>query len=227
MTGQELIDEIRFISSTSATTFTDAEILSGLNMHYSQILAKITSYAGDFHTFGKVTKTDFKEVSVLSDTDSGYDGHYSFPSDLMRPTRVEVSYDGDEYVVADVYDLKDNSNPEATADEDGSESAPIVRFYNNYFVIRPTPEADVTEGIHVYYEHRGGDLAVGTEPDFNPIYHPVLIYMGLKRFGMKHPEKADPRWGTEIFKLESDMEKDYLNLFYRERKIDPVIDTYN
>lgn len=236
MTGQQLINRIRLYTRTDSSTFPDADILALLNEEYGMIMAKIIQTVGDYNVSGKCLTTTFKSTDGLSPSDTGYDGTYSFPVDLLRPVRIEVSYDGTNYKRATEYDLNDNQGSEKDWSDVFSKNKPYVRFFDNYYMIRPTPDEDIASGIKIWYEHRSigakgdgttYDIDLNTSPALEETFHPLLVWTICVNYGMIYPDKMNPDWSKKAYGIEQDMLRFYSNKFYRQKNLNPIIDDFS
>ncbi len=236
MNGQQLINKIRRYTRTNSGTFDDQTILDILNEEYGMVMAKIIQTTGDYNVAGKCLTTTFKSTDGLSASETGYDGTYPFPTDLLVPIRVEVSYDGTNYVRAKEYDLNDNEYSEANWENVFSQDQPFVRFYNNYYKIRPTPDEDIDGGIKIWYEHRSigskgdgtsYDITLTTSPALEEVFQPLLVWLVCMNYGMIYPEKDNPNWSKKAYGIEQDMLRFYSNKFGRTRSLNPIIDDYS
>ena len=236
MTGQQLINKIRRYTRTNSGTFDDTTILDILNEEYGIIMAKVIQTTGDYNVAGKCLTTDFKTTTGLASNETGYDGTYSFPTDLLVPVRVEVTYDGTNWKRAKEYDLNENEHSEVNWANVFSKQQPYVRFYDNYYKIRPTPEADVSGGIKIWYEHRSignvgdgtsYDITLTTSPALEEVFQPLLVWSVCMNYGMIYPEKDNKKKRKKAYGTEQDMLRFYSNKFGQTRSINPLIDDYS
>ena len=231
MTVAELFEEVRWNTRTDADTFKDEDILTGLNIAYGQVISKILQTTGQWEVNGKESYTNLISVTGLLDGQVGYNGEYKFPSYLIRPIRMEISYDGKEYYPANLYDLELNSSSEISELNKFSPTSPYCRFYNNKFVIRPLPTETVVSGLHIWYEKRQEPLSLGTDsPNFEANYHQILALMVAMRYARKFPTRMANHISEiqrDKYGVEQDMLRDYSNRFQMRRKINPIVDDYS
>jgi hypothetical protein len=115
MTGQKIINLAYLLSNTNSATFLDANetnIYEHLNTLYGHRILDILRVRVDKNASIQNSTTDFVSSTGLVKGDNGYNGEYTFPDDLLRPVRVEVSYDGVNWVKCQVYDNAMNQKSE-------------------------------------------------------------------------------------------------------------------
>lgn len=167
----------RDILGTNSGVLSDAKLLEWLNIALGHRTLDILKYQVDRNASMEFAKTDLVDTTALVEGDNGYDGEYSFPTDLLRPVRMEISFDGISFVPAKVYDLNENDESEITnLDNTYSVYEPHVRFERESYFIRPLPTADVTNGVRVWYEKRQTALTDGGTPVFEQNLHDILAY---------------------------------------------------
>jgi len=211
---------VRFITNTDTATFTDAEILTLLNIEYGHRILDILRIQVDRNANQKEAITDLLSTSGLVTNNLGYNGEYPFPLDLVRPIRAEVSYDGSTWRPCTIYDINDNdtSEHEETAQEANfSQTSPYIRFDRDSYFIRPpkTTAGDVTGGIHIWYEYRETDLTSGS-PTFDESLHNLLAYDVAEIYAIKRPNSYDNVWMNRLLMKKDSVEKKFEE-FYRGR----------
>lgn len=215
MNVREIIEEIREEAQTNQNKATDDYLLRGINLDYAEFVMRILTARVDVNLNTVEYYETLRSAENLTPGFVGYNGEYPFPCDLLRPVRVEISYDGTGFSKADWYDLTDNKYSEKAGDQVNSvfsTTSPMVRFERNSFFIRPFPTtgADVEGGIHIWYEKRQNALTIDSTPCFiEPNYHRVLVYSGALRFARKFSEEYTDNWRQErrleLSRLESGM----------------------
>lgn len=189
------------LTNTNSSTFLDANatnILAELNTQYGHRILDILKVQVDRNANQEEATTTLVSTSGLVAGDNGYNGEYAFPSDLLKPIRVEISYDGTTWYPASFYDIYENDKSEH--EEDGvqanfSQSEPYVRFDRDSFFVRPlkTTSGNITAGIHIWYEKRQADLSDGS-PTFEQNLHDVLAYDLAYQEYLMHPDKYTANW---------------------------------
>lgn len=187
MTLSQIRTEIRDLTNTDSTSFTDTDIDRKINIEYKNLVSLILQADG-MNEFVKMQYTDLKKASTLSEGDNGYNGEYGLPCDCVIPLRIEVKYDEDQRPMS-VYDQSQNEYSEFV-ENDLKQLSNKVRFARNSYFIRPLPTKDVTKGIYVEYIAIPDELTDDTDtPDFNSLMHDVLTLAVAVRYYLKHPDK--------------------------------------
>jgi len=220
MNVASLLTKAYRLTNTSVSTFLDANstnVLADLNQAYGHRTLQILGVRQDLNHNIEESYTDLKDTTSLVAGDNGYNGEYAFPPDLLRPVRVEVSFDGLSWRPCDIYDINENPTSEFNDVSVGSTSSPYVRFERDSYFIRPLLETgtNVTNGIHIWYEKRQTDMTTGS-PEFESNLHDVLAYDLAELEVLMHPDRYDNNWKNSFYKKKQDME-DMFNNFYKNR----------
>lgn len=233
MLVSEIIEEIREELNSNATKLPDAYLLDGVNLHYAETIMDILRVKTDFNFQAEESYTDLVSTSGLTVGQNGYKGEYTFPSDLIRPIRVEISYDGVTWRPCEFYDVASAKNSEHD-DEDiesgaWSESRPFVRFERDSFFVRPVNDGTtVTAGIHIWYEKRQTNLATGDTPLFEANYHYILVLKGalraMKKFREDYNLADRNELRGEINRYTEKLTEFYKNQFKRSFRIAPIVE---
>ena len=177
MIASEIITLSRDILSTNSGVLSDAKALEWLNIVYPIRILDVLKYQVDRNASMEIAKMNLVSVTGLVEGDNGYDGEYAFASDLVRPIRFEVSYDGVTFRPTRIYDLNENENSEVSGLNDTfSSEEPHVRFERNSYFLRPLPTTTVTNGIRVWYEMLEPALIVTDTPNIESSFHPLLAF---------------------------------------------------
>ena len=180
------------ITNTTNATLPDTSILRWVNIAYGHRIIDILNLDDSYNANDKQVKVDF--TAGTTEGSLGYNGEYPFPSDQIRPTRVEVSYDGVTFVPCDFYDLLDNQQSESHVDPTQfSSSDPKVTFDRGSFFIRPIPSSTIPKGIRIWYEKRQTDLTDGS-PSFETNLHDILAYDAARIAALKDTKRYDAQW---------------------------------
>lgn len=214
-----IYDEIRFESNTNSTKVSDASILIGVNLDYGELVMLALRSRGDFNFQINEATSDLISTSGLTAGQNGYNGEYAWPSDLVKPTRMEVSFDGTNFNKARVYDITDElSRSEFTQSDLNntfSQNEPHVRFERNSFFIRPlkATTGNITGGIHIWYEQRQTALTASDTPVIEPNYHRLFVLMGvlrvMRKFRGEYTVNDRMEIKNEIALLKADMANFY------------------
>lgn len=226
-----LYAEIRYVGKTDSTSFPDADILVGINLHIAEVIQDILRVQTERNTTGTTVKYDLINTTGLAEGSTGYNGEYPFPTDLLRPIRLEVSYDGVSYKPASVYDMAGNDNSEQDQTDNtfpGSGGDPAVRFMRDSFFIRPLhASTTVSNGIIVWYEQRQAALTSGSEtPPFESNFHEILVFKGLLRYAQRYPEKYNPLWTQKLMEIQLAMKEFYKNRFKKNKRLTPSYESF-
>lgn len=115
MIGSAIISLSYRLVNKDSSTFLDGNstnILADLNRLYGHRVLDILRVRVDKNaSITNATTTHVSTVGLVAG-DNGYNGEYAFPSDLLRPVRFEVSYDGVNWLKATVYDNELNQGSE-------------------------------------------------------------------------------------------------------------------
>ncbi len=188
----EMRTEIRDITNTDSTSFTDTDLDRKLNIEYKDIISDIMQATGNTNDFIAQAYIDLKNASVLSAEDIGYNGEYPLPEDCLAPLRVEVKYDETQRPHT-VYDQSQNNYSEFV-ENDMKGMVKQMRFARNSVFIRPLPTRDVTDGFMIEYIALPSDLSSDTDaPEFSALVHDVLVLATADRYYLKHPEKYNSK----------------------------------
>lgn len=230
----ELRAKTRWITRSDATSFADADLDRELNSAYRQTAILILQAQGYRNQFGKHSYTDLIDNTGLVEGDNGYQGQYSFPTNLLKPHRVEVKFSADSTPkLATVYDLSENTLFSEQSDDDLTEMAhqdnPIVRFNNDSLFIRPlnTSGANITNGIHIWYEYRQDEMDTGTDvPNFEESFHEILCYFAALEFYVRYPDKYNRKAEQRLNELKRDLAKFYRARMSYKKTITPSAESF-
>lgn len=224
------------LTNSNAGTFLggDANVLPALNICYGHRILDILKISVDPNaSMHEVTTTHLSTVGLIAGQ-IGYNGEYPFPTDLLKPKRVEVSYDGVTWRLTTVYDGGENQGSEFNQSQivgEFNELDPKVDFIRDSMKIRPpkTTAGNISQGIYIEYEQRQVDLTTGS-PTFEPNLHDILAYDLCSLEYLRNPGKYAAGWHGMGWKSAFDQEKAksemrfmeyYKNRFKRNKKIEP------
>lgn len=172
----------RFITNTNTSTYTNADLDASLNMYYQLFVTEILDAMDGWDFQGEVATSDL----VANQQE------YVFPVDILRIKRIEVTYDGSSWKRAEQFDI--NQRKEATdassISRDFSKYQPYADMYDNSVFLYPTPDANVTGGIKIWYEKQVDPLVNDTDsPVFTETFHKGLCHGAAKDYFTKYSEK--------------------------------------
>lgn len=219
MIVSEIYSEIRSELHTNSTKVPDATLLVGVNLDYGELVMSAIRARGDYNFQMNEATTDLISTSGLTSGQNGYNGEYAWATDVLKPTRIEISFDGTNFYPATVYDITDNlSKSEHVAQDINntfSQTSPYVRFERNSFFIRPlkTTAGNVTAGIHIWYEQRQSALTASDTPSIEPNFHRLFVLMGalriMRRFRSEYSVNDRQEAKNEINQLKLEMMQHY------------------
>lgn len=175
MTLADLRTYLRFLTNTNSTTYTDTDTLVSLNAHYDYFVNEILESMDDWEFQAEVATCNL----VASQQE------YTLPTDIIKLKRVEVTYDGTNWYVANHFDINERSEPtdSTSVNADFSTSKPYFDLMDTGLFLYPIPTANVTAGLKIWYEKNATALsAVGDSPVFMKAFHKGLAYGAAKDY---------------------------------------------
>ncbi len=240
MIVSDIFTEIRNECDTNSTKVSDAFLLVGVNLDYAEVVMQILKVKTDFNFNAKEAYATLLSVSGVAIGVPGYNGEYTFPSDLLRPIRVEISYDGEVWYPAKFYDVADNtvSSEEGIAENNSTnyqfpnwtQFAPFVRFERDSFFVRPlkTTTGNISGGIRIWYEKRQVALTAPDTPLFEENFHRLMVLRGalrvMRKFRKEYKKETRDEVKTELRELETEMMEFYKNRFKKQFVIRPTVE---
>lgn len=195
MVISDIIDEIRTTElNSNSTKFSDAYLLKGVNLDDAELVMMALNSAPDHNFKLGEAWTDLLSSSGLVDGDIGYNGEYPFPSELIKPLRFEMSFDGTTFRECGIYDIASShaasEHNQTQVQSDFNQDNPQVRFERDSYFVRPlkTTAGNITNGIHIWYEKRQtafliANIATDT-PSIEANFHRLYVLRGALR-GMR------------------------------------------
>lgn len=221
MLVSEIYSEIRQEANTNATKCSDSFLLTGVNLDYGELVMQALRSRGDFNFSMEEATTDLISTVGLVAGNNGYNGEYAWPSDLIKPVRTEVSFDGTTWNKAKIYDISDAENNsehlQSSINNTFTSSEPYVRFERNSFFVRPLKDTagNITSGIHIWYEKRQATLTASDTPVIEPNFHRLLVLRGahriMRKFWNEYPMNRRQEVDLQIQKLEAEFRNFYSN----------------
>jgi hypothetical protein len=219
MTGQDILEltleatgksQANFLDGTTATAY------KRLNTAFGHRILDILRVRVDKNASMALSTTDLISTVGLVAGDNGFNGEYSFPSDLLNPVRVEVSYDGVTWLKAQIYDDAINLGSEfndAQIQNQFSPQFPAVNFERNSYKIRPlkTTVGDITAGIKITYEQRQTNFTSSTAPDIEPNLQDLLAYDLAEYDIVAHADSYSPTQIAVIRGKRAEIERKFLS----------------
>lgn len=172
MIGSDIVELAQGLVSKDLANFLDGNltnIYKHLNRLYGHRVLDILRVRVDKNaSIKRYITTHFSTVGLVVGN-IGFNGEYPFPADLLRPVRIEISYDGVTWTKCTIYDNALNEGSEyndTQLRELFSEQEPRVDFNRNSYMIRPpkTTSGNISRGIYIEYEARQVDFTSSTTP---------------------------------------------------------------
>ena len=233
--GSEILTLAYTLTNKSATTFLDANttnIYKHLNVMYGHRILDILRVRVDKNATIEEATTDLISTVGLSEGDNGYNGEYAFPSDLLKPSRFEISYDGETWVKCEIYDNAINYDSEYNKEQlerKFSQSNPYVDFTRNSYKIRPPKNTagNITKGIYIEYERRQADFTSTTAPsEIEQNLQDILAYDLARLEHLQHSDKYTPQ-SLALFNQEYQKVEERFLEFYKTNLPSKKTKTYS
>lgn len=225
MTLLETYNRTLRVLNTNSTSYTQATFENDFNDSLALRVLDILRVRGYKNIQSKYAKADFVSTTGLSEGDDGYNGEYSFPTDLLDLYRIEVTFDGTDWHVLSsdngrIYDVMESDVSEHDAQsiaDNFNENDPHVVISRGGYKIRPLNTGDTqTNGIILHYAPRQATLTEdGDTPDFEANLHQILVYDCAEIESNAYPEKYSSRL-PGILRKKQEVEEKFLN-FYKTR----------
>lgn len=210
-----LRSQSRLKSGIGSTDYSDANLLTQHNEAYYTLASFIVQINEDFFEEQK-TKFNLIANSAL----------YSQPTDCMKIKQVRLAYTTPstekDYRVARSYDPSQVRNV-SFDEETVPTSNPIVDVTNNYFRVKPTPTAAVTNGGEIYYIARPSALVnTGDTPIVPTEYHDLIAVYGAREMCARFSkfdkyQFFDKIWQEGLQRVERDLAGRNINEVNRMR----------
>lgn len=205
--------QANFLDGTTATAY------KRLNTAYGHRILDILRVRVDRNATINEATTDLISTVGLVEGDNGFNGEYAFPSDLLKPSRFEVSYDGITWLKAQIYDNALNSGSEYNGtqlEDDFSTENPVVDFTRNSYKIRPPKNTagNITKGIYIEYEKRQADFTSSTSPsEIEQNLQDLLAYDLAEYDLVMHADKYSTQQITMIKNAKAEKEQRFLEFY--------------
>lgn len=235
MIGSELLEKAYRLTNTNSSTFLDGNstnLYKDLNSEYGKRILDILRVRVDRNATINEATTDLISTVGLSEGNNGYNGEYAFPSDLLKPSRFEVSYDGITWKKARIYDNALNLGSEYNDTQlkgDFSEDDPCVDFSRNSFKLRPpkTDAGNITKGIMIEYEARQVDFTSSTTPiDIEQNLQDILAWDLATLEILMHNERYKPTFISNFNNEKNKVEQRFLSFYKTNLPLNKVM-TFN
>ena len=168
-------------TSTSTSTLTDAELDASLNTYMDIFTIDILESMDEW---------DFQAEIATTDLVAGQQ-EYVFPTDILKIKRVEVTFDGTTWQLANPMDINEVGKPTDTTSiaQNFSITNPFYDLMDDSVMMYPIPSVAVTGGIKIWYEKLQTYLTADTDtPNFARPFHKGLCYGAAKDYFEKYLE---------------------------------------
>lgn len=178
MTLSEIDSYITFKTNDSTSSFTAAQRLASINKYYHKVQTMILA-SSDGWDYDDSNKTDYP---VLTTNLAANSQDYILPLRTLKVKRVEITYDGTNWVRMNPFDVGQDGNPVNTSSitSDYSTDSPMYDLNADALFLYPIPTANVTNGLRIWVS-RGVDsftsaqYTAGTlEPGLDEQFHSML-----------------------------------------------------
>jgi hypothetical protein len=181
---QALRGETRYLTNTNTTTYTNADLDASINNYLDLFTTEILDSMDEWDYQGEIATTDL----VASQQE------YVFPTDILKIKRIEISYDGTKWYLANPMDINERGEATDTTSiaNDFSTSDPFYDLMDNSLMLYPIPTSSVVGGLKIWYEKLQTHLSTDTDsPNFARPFHKGLCYGAAKDYFEKYLEKGN------------------------------------
>lgn len=167
-TSTGLMQDARFWTATNSTSYSDNDLKRNLNRWYHELVtdAILSMDAWDF-------QGDIATASTVANQQE-----YTFPTNLLKIKRIEVTYDGSTWVRVLPMDVQDPLTPignQADVNNNFSTSNPFYDTHDDSIFLYPIPTSAVSAGLKIWYEKEVTELsAVDDEPALPENFHRLI-----------------------------------------------------
>lgn len=182
--------KITNLTSADTNQFPNSDRVIDLNYWYNKVASMILDSADEVD-FDDSNNTNYPiwQANTVADQQD-----YDFPSGLIKVKRVEVSYDGTNYVKAEPFDINETGLPTDTTSiaNHFSENTPFYDTMAGAMFLYPIPDSSVTNGLKIWgdrdvTEFVAADLADNTKsPGFDAQFHMILAYGVAMEYAIKN-----------------------------------------
>lgn len=201
----------RRFSNSNSTSYTDAQLDASINAYYDTFVSEILKSMDDWDFSGEIAT-----ASLVANQQE-----YTFPTDILKIKRIEVSYDGTVWNEATRFDVNEigEATDSTSVRNDFNTNEPYADLHDNSLFLFPVPTSNITGGLKIYYEKLPTFLsAVTDEPAFARPFHKGLAYGAAKDFCEQFPEGRSSHLATSTQNLEMTMAR--MKEFYQKKDQD-------
>ena len=136
----------------------DTDLIERFNKNLSRSMSRRMTDVMTLQGYKDINQTsaitDLLSITSLTEGLNGYQGEYTFPTNMLSLIHIEVSYDGITWVKAEPYSINDKDRSDHSNIPEGTSSNPRFRVGNGSFHLRPMPTETVSGGIRVVFQSR-------------------------------------------------------------------------
>jgi len=210
-----VFSDVRYLSGKDSTTLEDADLLRIANKYYLLMVRELVDLNEDL--YAEISYTDLvsgqREYLLPYDDTAGTAANLQYyGGGLIKLQRVEVTYDGSEWKVADPISFQEIERATITdvdLNQQFDKSDPKYWFKDRSLWIAPVPGsgdsvAAGNHGLYIFWVRRPGEMtATSAIPDLPKDFLSVLVEGMLIDVYRKYGRTADARvaqanWETGI-----------------------------
>jgi len=175
MTIKQILDRITFYTGLDENIFSASDRLVSVNIAYDKLHSIILESQDEWD----FDDSNYDDLPIAFTNLTASQGTYLLPDTLYKTNKIEINY-GSGLVKAMPLDLNETNLSESEVLERVSVDKPYYRIFGRTIKFYPTPTADVTSGIQVYYDREvesftDADVTTGTkEPGFDRLFHDYI-----------------------------------------------------
>lgn len=203
MTLENLQSQVRELTNTDSSSYTDAQISANLTRWAHLFTTEILDSQDEWEFQGETATTD-----LTADQQE-----YTFPTDILKIKRIEITYDGTNWYKVNIWDSSERGySLDSDEISDFSEETPYAELFDKSMLLYPIPDESQTAGLKVWYSEEivgedsdGDDItsfsASTDKPNIKEAFQRGLILGAAKDYAQKFQN-----W--DLFKIaDSEQEK--------------------
>ena len=175
MTILDLNSRITFLTGLGTSEYLPADRLISVNTNYD----KLHSIILDSQDEWDFDDSNYADLPIATTDLVASTGKYGLPATIYRMNKVEINY-GAGMVKANPLDLNETLLSDSELLERITVSNPKYRVFNGTIQMYPTPTADVTGGLQLYFDREvnlftSAEVTTGTkEPGLDRLWHDYI-----------------------------------------------------
>lgn len=206
----DVYSDVRYIVGKDSNTLVDSDLLRISNKYYFRLVREIIGLNEDL--YAEISKADLKDgqreyLLPTDDTSSPYGGG------LIKIQRVELNYSdasSSTWVVASPTSLQEIQGPtilNADLSSQYSRTTPKYWFKDRSVWVAPVPEADVTDGIYIYWIKRPDEMTATSDipdmpRDFLGVLTEGILIDVFRKYGrLSESNTSRDNWAVGIAKM--------------------------